>query len=667
MSATAAQKILLLRDQLNEHAFLYYAANSPTITDEQYDALFRELVALEKEHPEMADPNSPTQRVGSLIPNGLQKAAHQVPMLSLDNVNNLEEAMAFFRGHEDHEVTIEMKIDGLSLHLDYKDGALAQALTRGDGAEGQIVTENARTIRTVPLRLRKPVTLSVRGEAYWRFSSFAAYNASLPEPDRISNPRNGASGSLQLKDSQEVAKRRLDFVAYAIPALPKGVILDTQEAVLDYLESLGFQSTMTLPLLKASTHVQSLPYLTCLATAEELSKAILAMDAYRRLLDLGTDGLVIKISSLALQRELGEGNRSPKWAAAYKFPPETKVARVTGFVVQVGKTGQITPVAELEPVNLGGAVVQRASVCNQDELDRLGIDVGDYVTVQRSGEVIPKVIGLARPSPTKIDLSRSFKLPRRCPSCGTALERPERFVNFFCPNVDCPDQVFARLAYAVGKDALDIDGCGEVTVRQMMAKAGVKKLSDLFALKDFSFLKPAAARKAREGIELAKSAPFWRKISALSIEGVGVQTCKDLAQSFESIGDMFVKQSELTQAVGPAASASILAFVEQNVDELERLFELGFVLKADRRETGPLQGRVFCITGDLMSGSRPKVIALIEKHGGAVKATVTRKVNYLVRGTGGGSGKAAGAAKYGTQIISEDELFQMIGIPVTDL
>lgn len=660
MSATDAEKIVALRRELNDHCHRYYVANCPIISDAEYDARFRELQALEADHPEMADANSPTRRVGSPIPTGLRKVQHKVKMLSLDNVNNLDETAAFFAGHEDDEVTLEMKIDGLSLHLSYENGKLRQAITRGNGMEGADVTDNARTILTIPMELRKPVSIEIRGEVYWRRSRFEAFNATASEGDKFANPRNGASGSLQLKDSKEVARRKLDFVAYSIPTdLPKQI--GNQEAVLEYLEHLGFISTMTLPVTK---DMYGLPYLTCQATREELAQAIAFLDDYRKSLDLETDGLVIKLSSLALQRDVGEGTRSPKWAAAYKFPPETKETRLAGVVVQVGKTGQVTPVAQLEPVSLGGTVVARASLCNQDELDRLGIDIGDYVIVQRSGEVIPKVIGLARPSPTKTDVNKSYKMPRTCPCCSTPLEKPPGMVHLYCPNPECDDQVFARLAYAVGKDALDIDGCGETTVRQLMDQAKVRTLLDLFKITDFSFLKPATARKLKEGLEAAKKAPLWRKLSALSIEGIGKVSCQDMATKYCTVPDMWNDQAGLAGVIGEADTATFVNFINTNLDMLEALNKLGFYFEEDRKGAGVLSGKTFCITGSLLSGKRDDVSALIEQHGGVVKGTVTKKVDFLIQGVGGGNNKAAGASKHGTRIISEEELYQMIGIPM---
>lgn len=660
MNLTDAQRILKLRKDLNDHSFRYYASNSPIISDQEYDTLFKELVELEAAHPEMADPNSPSRRVGSPVPTGMKTVKHKVRMLSLDNLDSFEKALQFFDKFQGQEITIEMKIDGLSLHLRYEKGKLVQAITRGNGSEGEDVTENARTVRTIPLELRKPVNIEVRGEVYWRLSSFVAYNEQLSETERYANPRNGAAGVMRLKDSKSVAKCKLDFVAYSVPSdLPAQV--DTQEGMLSYLESLGFKSPMTLDVTR---NVAGLPYVTAPLTPNELKDAINFLDDYRKALDLDTDGLVIKLSSLSLQRDTGEGERSPRWAAAFKFPPEAKPTKLLNIVVQIGKTGQVTPVAMLEPVSLGGTVVQRASVCNQDELNRLGIDVGDYVLVQRSGEVIPKIVGLARPSPTKNDLSRSYQLPKNCPCCKTPLERETGKVHFKCPNESCYDQVFARLVYATGKDALDIDGLGEVGVKTLIDKAKVQRLSDIYSLTDFSFFKQAQQKKVRDSLERARTGPLWRKIAALNIDGVGKISSQDLSVKYCGLEEMYGDAEGMKKVIGEVATSNFRNWIAENIDELERLSAANFSFIEDRKASGPLSGKSFCITGKMRSGSRDEVSARIEESGGVVKGTVTKKVDYLVQGEGGGQNKAGGAQKWGTKIISEEELYQMMGLPM---
>lgn len=685
MSVMESQRILDLRKELTEHAFRYYVLSNPTIPDEEYDAKFKELIELEKAHPELNDPTSPTVRVGSPVPTGMRKVKHKVRMLSLDNMNSMDDVMRTFGKHEGQEVTLEMKIDGLSLHLRYKKGELIQAVTRGDGSEGEDVTENARTVRTLPVRLLKPVDIEVRGEVYWSLSAFNRYNDTRDEAERYKNPRNGASGLMRQHDSRVTAQARLDFVAYSIPSdVPEGV--GTQEGLLEYLEMLGFCTTTTL---RVTRDMSGLPFLTSTIDREELRTCIEFLDQYRKALDLDTDGLVIKMSSLEMQRDLGEGTRTPLWAAAYKFPPEIKEARLLGVIVQVGKTGQVTPVAQIEPTSINGAVIQRASLCNQMELDRLGIDIGDYVKVQRSGETIPKIVGLARPSPTKINVNKSYQLPKTCPCCSSPLIREEGMVHQYCHNGDCHDQIFAKLVYATGKDALDIDGCGESTVELLIQKGGVKTLSDLYSLQDFSFLKPATRKKIIQGLEKAKTAPLWRKLSALNIDDVGKVSCQNLAVAYDNITEISYKalrildgqdenmdserdaairrKPEIKDVINEQPAKNVGDFLLNNQDEIIRLKDHGFYFVEDRKSAGPLSGKSFVITGKLMSGSRDDVSAFIESKGGVVKGTVTKNVHFVIQGLGGGNNKAAGAAKWGTRIISEEELFQMIGEPMPAL
>jgi DNA ligase (NAD+) len=660
MSVTDAQRILELRKELTEHCLRYYVSNSPIISDHEYDALFAELVELEKEHPELADPNSPTMRVGSPVPTGLTPVKHRTRMLSLDKVTTLKETLQFFNDFRGHEVTLEMKIDGLSLHIQYEKGRLIKAATRGDGVEGEDVTENARTIRTIPLKLRKPLTIEVRGEVYWRISSFVAYNRCLPEDQRYANTRNGAAGLMRQRDSRATSKARLDFVAYSVPVgLPPHV--ETQEGMLEFLESLGFRSTMTLDVTR---DMAGLPYFTTVVEPKALAEAISFMDNYRKALDLDSDGLVIKLSSLTLQQSQGEGERTPRWGCAYKFRPESKETRLNSITIQIGKTGQITPVAHVEPVNVGGVVIQRVSLCNQDELNRLGIDIGDYVLVQRSGEVIPKVVGLSRPGPNKTGVNQSYQLPKNCPCCGTPLTQPQNKVHFYCLNPDCYDQLYARLVYATGKDALDIDGCGEVGVKILMERGKVRQLSDLFSLRDLNFFKPAQRKKIQEGLERALTAPLWRKIAALNIDGIGKTSAQDIAAKYSSLIDAYSDPAGLKKLIGASDTTNLCYWVEDNLHELERLSDAGFKLAEDPKAHGPLSGKSFVITGKMMSGSRDKLSELIERHGGTVKGSVTKKVDFLIQGIGGGNNKAAGAAKWGTQIIPEETLYQMIGIPM---
>lgn len=637
----SVQRINELRQLLHQHSHSYYVLSTPIITDAEYDELFRELVQLEASFPEHADPNSPTSRVGAPEIPGFVKVAHSSKMLSLDNVFSVDEALQFFSKSSAQPVMVEWKIDGLSLSLHYVDGQLKQALTRGDGVTGDDVTANARTVRDIPLILKRPISVEIRGEVYMPKASFIKLNAQREQEgeELFSNPRNAASGTMKQRSPQEVARRDLRFIAYhALGQSIDGAL--TQSALMKEVDELGF---VISPQRKTNL------------TPDGIRTVALISLKLRDCFSFEVDGLVIKMDSREAQRDLGIGTRAPKWAVAYKFPAERKMTVLKAITVQVGRTGTLTPVAELEPVRLSGAIVRRASLCNQDEVERLGINVGDAIFVERAGEVIPKITGLS-----KKESIGPWKMPTVCPCCATKVKRNEGQVAYYCPNHDCPDQVFARLEHAVSKGSLDIDGCGEAQIR-LMIERGARHLSDIFAFADVAFLGAAASRKFSIEREKAKKAPLWRKIRALGIDGIGSTASKELALRFGSLEKM-VSSPELKEVLGPVAFVSFLKAIESQVDEIDRLASLGFHLEEDAKARGILSGKVFVITGSLMSGTRDTVSALIEKNGGLVKPSVGKKVNFLVAGEGGGNNKAAAAVKYGTKVITENDLYTMLGL-----
>lgn len=685
----ANTRIQELRGLINRYNHSYYVLHQSDITDQEYDQLYTELVTLEKKYPELDDPNSPTKRVGVASADGFKKVRHERRMLSLDNTYSAKELLEFFDSGE--QVFVEPKIDGLSLKLIYRHGKLEQALTRGNGEEGDEVTVNARTINTIPLALNEPLSVEVTGEVYMAFRVFNKINAGLEAAgdDLLANPRNAASGALKLKNPSEVAERGLSFVAHGCNTEIKGV--KTHEQLVEYLEFLGLPTTPLLPALEPGDAVSQVFNLT---DVDDLKKFLEAQDLNRKRLDVATDGLVFKINNLSKQRELGDGTRSPRWAAAYKYPAERKLTTLRAVTLQVGKTGRVTPVAELEPVLLSGTTVRRASLCNQDEIERLGIDVGDSVYVEKSAEIIPKVVGVAR----EVRGGRHWKMPAKCPCCSTPLVRLKLHgptgdydsVDFYCPNYECEDQAFARLKFATGKAALDIDGCGEVMVRELM-RHGVRKLSDLFALKKVDFFKPAARKRFLEGRERSKQQPYWRKLAALSIDGMGRERCLEMNR-WPTLVDMLEAQAEVQQVeenlirqnqkpdeaqrvlikdsprniLGNAVYDSLINFLEKHADEIDALESLGFHLEADKATTGKLSGKVFVITGTLMSGGRDEVIRRIEKAGGVVKSSVTSKVHYLIMGEDAGRTKTQAAEKHGVKVISEEDLYALMGIPMPE-
>lgn len=646
-------RIMELRKVLNEHNYLYHILSAPKITDAEYDKLFQELLQLERLHPELADINSPTARVGHASPSSFKKVKHRTKMLSLDNTFAPAEVVKFLGKGE--EVTVEPKIDGCSLELVYEQGKLVEAITRGDGMTGDDVTANARTIYTIPLELTKPLSIRVRGEVYMTFTVFNRLNVELEQSgdEVLANPRNAAAGAIKLKDPFEVSKRQLSFVAYGCVDEIKGV--ETQESLIEFLQTIGFISITCLPTIQS---MELPPLVVALENEKHVDEVIKQMDAYRRQLDFPTDGLVFKINSLAKQRELGEGTRAPNWATAFKFPPERKPTKLEAVNVTVGKTGKLTPVAQLKPLSLSGTMVTYASLCNQDEIDRLGVNIGDEVLVEKSAEIIPKIMGVH-----KKHSKGNWHMPKKCPSCDHAIVRPEGFVDFFCENRDCPEQVFARLKHAAGKSALDIDGCGDVTVRELM-EHGVRSLVDLFTVSDLGFMKPAARKRFTEGRERAKGQPLWRKIHALGIDGIGRTVSQEIAGRWNALYAVFDDLPELKRVIGESNYQSFVAWFEKNGDDIDKLEALGLNFADDSKTAGPLTGKFFVITGTLVSGKRDEVIRRIEEAGGIVKGSVSKNVHYLVAGADCGKTKTDAAKKVGTVVITEEQLYQLMGKPM---
>jgi len=643
----AAERIRFLRDEINRYNHQYYVLACSPISDAEYDALYLKLVSLERQHPALIDPDSPTQRIGAKS-TGFGKVKHEDKrMLSLDNMKTAEDVINYL-GHE--EVVLEPKIDGASLKLFYRKGRLVQAVTRGNGMEGDDVTANARTIMTVPLVLTEPVNINVVGEVYMTFTTFNDLNARLEEEgsELLANPRNAAAGTLKLKDPKEVAARSIRFVAYgSTTEFPQ---MRTQSQLTDWLEILGFQSVYMLPVTRSC---QSLSDCFLIENKTQLAQRIKAADISRGFLDLPTDGLVFKLNDFVKQRDLGEGTKYPKYACAFKFPPERKATELQAITIQIGRTGRVTPVAELKPVALSGSTVRRASLCNQDEIERLSLNVGDIVLVEKSAEIIPKVVGVAQKVAKGI-----YRLPAVCPCCQTKLVQPEGFVDSYCPNDDCDDQVLGRLVHACGKSALDIDGCGEMLLRDLI-QHGVRKLSDVFVIKPTA-LKTAARRRFEAGRAAVVNQPFWRKLHALGIEGLGQTLCQEMAARWPSIPSALDELGAVQELLGEVVCNNFLAYCGKYADEIGALDNC-ISMTNTQQASGPLLGKAFCITGDLLSGTRNEVSKRIEAAGGMVKSSVTRHVNYLIQGTETGRVKRDKAAKLGVPIITEVQLYALMG------
>lgn len=663
---TDTERLAELRKLIHEYDFWYYVHDVNKVEDVDYDKLYKELVELEAQNPELDDPNSPTKRIGGIGSSGFIKTKHERRMLSLKNTYNALDVLAYFSVGD--ELIMEPKVDGLSLKLVYKDGKLVKAVTRGNGEFGDDVTKNARTIRTIPLVLKHALDIEVTGEVYMDYTVFNMLNEKLESEgeEPFANARNAAGGTLKLKNPAEVASRRLSFVAHGCFTELEAV--DTQWALFEFLELEDFQTVFRLPTLQSC---QTVAGSLILSTPAKLTREIEGADAARKFLNLATDGLVFKLNSLAKQRELGEGNKYPNWAVAFKYPPERKSTTLLGVTLQVGKSGRVTPVAELKPVNLSGTLVRRASLCNQDEINRLGINLDDEVYVEKSAEIIPKVMGVAEKITGGV-----YKMDELCPCCQTKLLKEEGLVDMYCPNKDCDEQVFGRLKYAVGKSALDMDGCGDAMLRELMTH-GVRRLSDLMTLKDINFLKKSARQKLVEGREAAKKQVFWRQLNALGIEGIGAQTCQNIAAVFSSLISVFdEKEHESFKRLfkdDGDDSSKYIAFMnfmkdEENVAELTRLEAAGITFETALAQIGKLTGKTFAITGALMSGSRDQMMRRIEAHGGMVKPNVSAKCQFLVIGADGGRIKAEKAEKLGVPTITEEQLYEMMGeaMPVAE-
>lgn len=653
-SVTAVQKkIEDLREQIRRHEYLYYVLDAPEITDAEFDALMRKLKALEEAHPELITPDSPTQRVGGKPREGFIKVRHSSPMLSLDNAMGEAELREFDRRvrsllapGERCAYVAELKLDGVSMAVRYSGGQLALALTRGDGEVGEDVTDNARTIRSVPLRLRHGETCEVRGEVVMTKRAFEKANAErdAQQLPRFANPRNAAAGALRVLDPAITASRQLEFIAYFLlrdgaPGRP------TQWEALETLQAMGFKVS---------------PKRRRCEDIEELRAFCAEWEAKRDSLPFEIDGVVAKVDSVEQQRRLGFTAKAPRWAIAYKFAPRQEKTRVNDIVVNVGRTGALTPTAVLEPVNIGGVTVSRATLHNEDEIERLGVEIGDIVLVERAGDVIPKVVRVVERGSRR----RPFRMPSACPVCGGDVVRVEGEAASRCINTDCPARLRESLLHYGARGVMDIDGLGEALVDQLVSRGLVRSIADLYKLKleDLIQLERMGRRSAEKllaRIEASKKQPLPRILTGLGIPFVGERTAQLLAETFGDLDKIAeASQEELQQAeeVGPKVAQSIRRFFEQkrNRDLIERLRKEGFHFKyaVRRKAPGPLAGKTFVLTGTLPTLTREEATNLIEDRGGKVTGSVSRKTNYVVAGEEPGS-KLDKARQLGIPVLDE--------------
>ncbi|MDN5292861.1 MAG: ligase [Eubacteriales bacterium] len=661
----ARKRIEELRREIEHHDYLYYVLDRPEITDAQYDLLMQELARLEAMYPEFITPDSPTQRVGGKPAEGFATVTHRVPMLSLNNAFNEADLRDFDRrvrqlaGGEKVEYVVEPKIDGLAVSLIYENGRFVRGATRGDGEVGEDITANLRTIRSLPLRLRQPVPfLDVRGEVYMPKKEFARLNAEREEAGEppFANPRNAAAGSVRQLDPRVTAKRELHIFVYAI-GLIEGRDVATHWEGLHLLRELG---------LPVNPHI----YLA--ATIDEVLDYVNGWQEKRHQLPYEIDGMVVKVNSLSLQRAMGSTAKSPRWAIAYKFPPEQALTRVEDIVISVGRTGVLTPTAVLTPVRVAGSTVSRATLHNEDIIRQKDIRIGDTVIIHKAGDVIPEVVEVVKEKRTGAE--KEFHMPSRCPACGSEVVRMEGEVAWRCINSSCPAQLQEKIIHFVSRDAMNIEGLGPKLVVQLMRAGLVKDAADLYYLRYEDLVRlermgPKSARNLLQAIERSKNASLGQLIFALGIRHVGAKAGKVLATAFRSMDRLMTASEEELMAipeVGPKMAASIVAFFarEENRRLIERLRQAGVRMTEEETAAGdqPLAGKTFVLTGTLSSLTRREAGELIEKLGGKVTNSVSKNTDYVVVGENPGS-KYDKALALGITLLTEEEFLAMVGYP----
>ncbi|MBQ8485014.1 MAG: NAD-dependent DNA ligase LigA [Bacteroidaceae bacterium] len=664
---TEQDQIIALREELHRHNYNYYVLNAPEISDKEFDDKMRQLQDLEKLHPEMADPNSPTMRVGSDLSKDFKQVYHQYPMLSLGNTYSESEVTDFYNrvkellGNEEFEICCELKFDGTSISLVYEDGQLIQAVTRGDGEKGDDVTDNVKTIRSIPLVLHGdyPQRFEIRGEILMPWVVFEELNREREarEEPLFANPRNAASGTLKLQNSSVVASRKLD--AYLYYLLGEQVPCDGHYENLQKAASWGF---------KISEHMRKVK------TLQEVFDFINYWDTERKNLPVATDGIVLKVNSQRQQRYLGYTAKSPRWAIAYKFQAERALTRLNQVTFQVGRTGVITPVANLDPVQLSGTIVKRASLHNADIIEGLDLHIGDMVYVEKGGEIIPKITGVDTDA-RGFMLGDKVKFISRCPECGTPLVRFEGEAAHYCPNdAACPPQIKGKIEHFISRKAMAIDGLGPETVDLFYQIGLVHNVADLFTLKALDIrgldrMGDKSAIKIIHGIADSKQVPFERVLFALGIRFVGETAAKKLAKAFGNIEALEVATKEQLMAVdeiGEKIAQSVLTYfaLPANRELITRLKEAGLQMERQEDEEGEqsdkLAGLSIVISGVFSHHSREEYKDMIEKHGGKNVGSISSKTSFILAGENMGPAKLEKAQKLGIKIINEDDFLQML-------
>ncbi len=669
-SSAVKKKIESLREKIRHHEYRYYVLDDPQVSDADFDALMNELKKNEAEHPELITPDSPTQRVGGKPREGFARAKHSSPMLSLDNAYSEEELRDWERrvhelsGRSDVEYTCELKLDGMSLALVYKDGFLERGITRGDGSVGEDVTLNVRTVRSVPLSIAKdklkkagiPPDFEVRGEMLMPVAAFRKLNEEREKQGLsvFANPRNFTAGTIRQLEPSITAQRRMDYFGYML--LKDGrTYFDRQSKTMDALEAAGFKVNPNRKLAR---------------NLGEVWKFIQSWEGRRESLPYEIDGIVVKVDRTALQQELGFTGKAPRWAIAYKFAAHGAVTKVEDIVPQVGRTGKLTPVAWLKPVPIGGTVVSRATLHNMDFIDELGVKIGDWVEVERGGDVIPKVVKVVEdkdhPRGHKV-----FKMPAHCPVCGGNVVRTEGEADHRCVNANCPAKLQGTILHFASRHVMDIDGLGEALVNQLTERGLVKNVADLYRLTKDDLLKlermgDKSAENVLGEIEASKELPLERVIYGLGMRFVGERTAQFLAEHFGSLDAIMnasPEELEEVNEVGPRIAESIVEFFgdEHNRKLVADLRKAGLTFTGQKKEKGTkLAGKTFVLTGTLTRHTRDEAKKMIEDAGGRVSGSVSKKTDYVVAGADAGS-KLDKARELGVPVIDEEEMEKLAG------
>ena len=674
MSKDVNKKIERLRQEIREHDYFYYVLNQPKISDRQYDKFFVELKALEQANPELITPDSPTQRVSGRPLEGFVNVRHAVPMLSIDNTYNADELKAFDErvqkqlGDVDYDYVVELKIDGVAISLRYEKGRLVTAATRGDGRVGDDVTANVRTIKAVPLVLRDgnpriagsikaadaaPEVLEVRGEVYMPTSAFVELNRLRTEAGEqvFANPRNAAAGSLKLLDAKTTAARNLSFFAYATGEVSEP-LAENHYQTLHRFKKLGLPVN---PNIKRARDI------------DEVVKICLGWNDKRTKLDYQIDGMVIKINSFEQRDILGATGRAPRWCISYKFAAEQAETVVESIDVQVGKSGILTPVANLTPVQLAGTTVKRASLHNFDELKRLGVGQGDIVVIEKAGEIIPQVVEVKEKAAGEVPV---FKVPKACPICGSDVAKDENGVYIRCTNADCVGQLKERLKYFAGRGQMDIEHLGPALIDQLIETSLVKNFADLYKLRKSELLGlERMAEKSADNvigaIEKSKTRPLWRLVAALGIRHIGGQSAQILAECFGSLDALISADQEQLAAIdqiGPIMAKSVYEYFHdpENLSVIEELLAAGVTLEQQRvRRPGKMTGKTFVITGTLENFTRQQAEQAVRQMGGKTSSSVSRKIDFVLAGKNPGS-KLDKALQFGIKIIKEEDFTEML-------